>query len=71
MLKRASSLGGNAPCVGSVKKAGIGDAILRGSPEFKGSGRGGVQWEGTETYDEKQLTWRRINNADPTPKNIF
>ena len=70
MLKRAQSKGGDAPCVGSVKRAGVGDAVLRGAGDYAGSGRGGVIREGTQTYDRKAISFRKINNADPSPKNV-
>ena len=69
MIKRAVATGGEAPCVGSVTRRGVGDAMLTGSQDFAGSGRGGRERKGTVTYDRKSLTFRKLNNADPGPKN--
>jgi len=67
---QANQKGGPAPCVGAVRRAGVGDSLMDGDQKFSGSGRGGVQWEGTDAYDNKQLTFRRLNNADPSAKNV-
>lgn len=69
-MKRAQSQGGDAPCVGTVKRNGVGDSVLRGSQDFAGSGKGGTEWKGTESLDGRSLTFRKLNNADPTAKNV-
>lgn len=68
-LTRAVSTGGDAPCVGSVKRAGVGDAMMKGSQDFAGTGKGGREQKGTRFYDGKAIAFRKQNNADPGPKN--
>jgi hypothetical protein len=68
-MRRAVSTGGDAPCAGSVKRRGVGDSMLKGSQDFAGAGKGGTERKGSQTYDRKAFSFRRLNNADPGPKN--
>ena len=52
---------------GKTVVKGVGDAILRGAGTPKV--RGGSEKKGTVTYDHTSIAFRKLNNADPGPKN--
>ena len=52
---------------GKTVVKGVGDSVLRGSTSPVK--RGGTERKGTETYDNRHLTYKKLNNADPSPKN--
>ena len=51
---------------GKTVVKGVGDAVLRGTTERKV--RGGSEKKAYETYDDRKLSFRKLNNADPGPK---
>ena len=68
-LTRQVKKGGAAPAAGSVKRAGVGDKVWCGGQTFAGSARGGRERKGSVSMDGRKLSFRKLNRADPNPKN--
>ena len=64
MRKTSSSAAGS-----KSKRASIFEGKIRGGQTFAGTGRGGRERKGTASGDGPKLTFRKLNNADPGPKN--
>ena len=52
-----------------MRKASAKGGKTRGSTKFAGASRGGRERKGSASGDGPKLTFRKLNNADPGPKN--